>query len=276
MAAVNPTRLRHQVGELMALFEAPVEFHQALCTLFSLYANHGLRFGEAAPVRPLIPMFHLPHPVVRQLNLDLKTQIAANSSAALALANELWNDTYYEVRQTALFVLGEVVTDDPEPILDRLKGWLTPDLDQVLKSDLFSIGTRSLQENFPQTWETWVRSLLSDPDPKVNTLGIQALAAGAQRPNFQNLPTIFRLSSPFIRDVHSANLKDLEALVSVLAEISPQETGFYLRQTLSISSSFAKNRLIKNCLKFFPEEIQADLKSVLEKDNDFPSSLSAD
>jgi hypothetical protein len=75
MTAVNPTRLRHQIQELIAFFDAPLEFHQALRTLFSLYANYSLRFGESASIRPLILMYHLPHPVMRQLNFDLQPRI---------------------------------------------------------------------------------------------------------------------------------------------------------------------------------------------------------
>ena len=89
--------------------------------------------------------------------------------------------------------------------------------------------------------------------------------AGVKRPNFQNLPAVFRLVSPFIRDPHSAYLRDLEELIGALAYISPQETGFFLRQTLSIIISPETPRLIKNCLAAFPEEIQAELKSAINQ-----------
>jgi hypothetical protein len=96
----------------------------------------------------------------------------------------------------------------------------------VLKSDLLSIGTRSLQERFPQAWEALVLSLLAKTDPKINALGIQALVAGVKQPNFQNLPAVFRLASPFIRDPHSAYTRDLEDLIEALAEISPRKPAF--------------------------------------------------
>lgn len=265
MTAVNPTRLRHQIQDIIAVFDAPVAFHQALRGLFSLYANYSLRFGETAPIRPLIQMYHLPHPVTRQLNLDLQPRITADPPAALALADELWNDPYYEIKQTAIVIIGSIPPDDPQVIIDRLKLWLTPDLDQVLKADLLSTGTRALQESFPQAWETLVLSLLSKTDPAMNALGIQALVAGAKRPNFQNLPSVYRLASPFIRDPQTAFIRDLEALIETLVAISPQETGFFLRQTLALSISPETPRLIKNCLASFPEEIQADLKTALNK-----------
>ena len=154
MTAVDPTRLRHQTESLMGQFGSPVEFRQALRNLFSLYANYSLRFGETAPMRPLIPMYHLPHPVMRQIKFDLGPYISENPHAALALADELWEDSYYEVKHTALFIIGEMPVEDPQLILDRITSWLSPGLDQVLKSDLFMVGTRNLQDRFPQAWES--------------------------------------------------------------------------------------------------------------------------
>lgn len=265
MTAVNPTRLRFQILGLMAAFGTPVEFHQKLHGVFSLYANYALRFGEDVPTRPLIPMYHLPHPVMRQLTLDLKPHVAENPQAALAVADELWGDEYYEIRHTAIRILGSLPLDDPQPVLERLQIWLTPDLDQALRSDLFTIGTHSLQEAFPEAWEALILSFLTQTEPKQISLGIQALSEGAKSPNFKNLPTLFRLASPFIRDPHSAYTRDLEGLVEALAELSPNETSYFLKQILSVSTSPETSRLVKNCLSAFPEEVRVDLKSSLQK-----------
>jgi hypothetical protein len=209
-------------------------------------------------------MYHLPHPVLRQLKLDLQPYISADPETALAVADELWGDGHYEIKYTAIFILGALSLDDPQPILERVKRWLTPGLDQVLKSDLLSTGTRWLQDAFPEAWESLILTLLSHTEPKRISLGIQALAAGAQQPNLSNLPAVFRLASPFIRDPHSAFTRDLERLIESLAKHSPHETAYFLRQTLSLSTSPETARLIKNCLPAFPEDVRAELKSALD------------
>ncbi len=135
----------------------------------------------------------------------------------------------------------------------------------MLKSDLLTTGTQSLQDAFPEAWESLVLTLLSHTEPKRISLGIQALAAGAQQPNLKNLPAVFRLASPFIRDPHSAYARDLERLVETLAQHSPKETGYFFRQTLSLSTSRETARLIKGCLPAFPEDVRADLKSALDQ-----------
>ena len=263
MTAVNLNRLRHQLQDVMVYFSAPVQFHYGLRALFSLYANYGLRFGDSAPTRPLIPMYHLPHPVLRQLKLELQPRIEADPDSALNLSDELWQDDYYEVKHTSIFIIGSVPPQDPRWILDRLEEWLKPGLDQVLKADLLSVGTLSLQNAFPEAWEKLLNSLLSRSEPGMIALGIQGLVAGVKRPNFYNLPAVFRLASPFIRDPHSAYSRDLEDLIETLAEISPKETGYFLKQTLSVSSSPETPRLIKSCLSSFPDDVQKDLKAAL-------------
>lgn len=265
MTAVNPTRLRFQIQGLMAFFDSPEVFHQKLRQLFSLYANYALRFGDSAVSRPLIPMYHLAHPVMRQLALDLKPHIQDHPQAALALADELWQDEYYEIKRTAILVIGSVPLEDPQPIVERVADWLIPGLDNVLKTDLLSVGTRQLQESFPEAWEKLILSLLSQTEPEMIALGIQALAEGSKSPTFKNLPALFRLASPFIRSPHSTFTRDLEDLIEALAELSPNETGYFLKQILSVSTSPETDRLIKSCLAAFPADIQEDLKSTLAK-----------
>lgn len=264
MPAVNLTRLRFQIQSLLSFFQTPSVFHRRLTDLFSMSANRVLRFGETTQTVPLIPTYHLPHPIIRQLHLDLKPLIDDDPTAALLLADELWTDKYFEVKQTAIFILGNTPTSDPEPVLSRLKKWLKPGLDAIITSYLLSTGTHTLQASFPEVWEGLINDLLTQKDPKMTALGIQGLSEGLKTSGFKNLPAVFRLVSPFIREPDDAHLKELEHLIEVLIDQSPSETAYFLKQALSISSTPKTRRLIKQCLPFFPENIQKDLKSALK------------
>ncbi len=261
MPAVNPTRLRFQIEGLMASFSAPAAFHQRLQTIFELYANRALRYGTETGIQPLIPMYHLPTPVMRQLRLDLARLVPEDPQAALALVDDLWEDDYFEIKQTAILILSLLPLDSPEPVLDRLQKWMEQDLDPMLISALFSTGMHQLQEKFPTAWEDFINTFLQSTDPEKTALGIRGLTEGLKNPNFQNLPAVFRLVSPFIREPAPELIRDLVHLVEVLAQRSPTETGFFLRQSQSLSVSAGTQRIIKQCLDFFPPEIQADLKA---------------
>ncbi|MCB2209622.1 DNA alkylation repair protein [bacterium] len=261
MPAVNPVRLRFQIEELMTFFSDPSAFHLELQGLFGLYANRTLRFGSETGIRPLIPMYHLPTPLMRQLRIDLSRLVPEDAAGALALVDELWEDEYYEVKQTSIMILSLLPMDSPEPILDRLTEWMDQDLDPMLIADIFSSGLHQLQEQFPAAWEDFINLFLQSTDPEKTALGIRGLTEGLKNPNFKNLPAVFRLVSPLIRDPEPELIRDLVNIIQVLAQHSPTETGFFLRQTLSLSESTTTQRIVKQSLAFFPSDIQADLKA---------------
>lgn len=264
MPAVDPRRLRFQIDKLMVFFDSPAQFHQNLKELFSLYANYALRFGDSAPTQPLIPVYNLPKPVIRQLQIDLNHRMKDNPQAALALADELWQDSHMEIKQTAIRILGSVHIDKPDPILARLTHWIAPELDRTLTNHLLSTGAHQLQNDFSSDWERFILSLLEKKQPEWVALGIRGLSEGVENPSFQNLPAIFRLISPVIREPHSAYIHDLQHLISKLIQRSPAETALFLKQTLSISDSLQTARVIKGCLELFPDELRRELETAIE------------
>ena len=247
----------------MAFFPSPEEFHKHLKELFGFYANRTLRFGDSAPEKSFALMYNLPNPVLRQLNLDLDRYVEVDPQTALVLADFLWKDDYLEVQSTAIHILGSVPVDGPEQVLVRIKKWLSPNLDQTLIAQIFSTGTHQLQDLFPKDWESLIESLLDHKDPKYIGLGIRGLSEGLSNPNFKNLPAVFRLISPFIRNPQRSQLNNLRLLVESLVKRSPTETAFFLRQALSVSESPLTVQLIKQYLPLFPEVIRKELNTAL-------------
>jgi len=265
MPAVNPTRLKFQLEALLSNFVSPQEFHRQLQDLFNLYANRALRFGESSPTMPLLPMYNPPQPVLRQLLLSLIPYIKEHPVNALNLADELWNDDYFEIKQIAISILGIVPSKNPEAILDRIEEWLSPDLDMDLKKEILSSGLVEIQSTFPEVWESFIKSLLSQKGPEWVSLGILGLTEGVKNPTYKNLPVIFRLISPLIQDPLSKHERTLTKLIEAIADRSPTETTFFLKQALSITRSQETTRLVKGCLSAFPEDLRQSLKDSLKK-----------
>lgn len=265
MPAVNPSRLQIQIEELLTHFDKPQSFHRRLQALFSLYANGTLRFGQSPEPRPTSPMYHLPQPLIRQLHLAIKPYLDKDPQAALACADELWDDPYFEIKQTAIFILGNVMIEEPDPILNRLESWIDTQPDDGLRLNLLSTGTLILQKKFPTAWERFIQSLLDQNNPKLIGCGLQGLIEIIEREDFENFPMIFRLISPIIQKPHTAHMEELENLVKTLIGQTPTETTFFLKQTLSLSQSPETKRLIKRCLPMLPEKERQDLKSSLSQ-----------
>ncbi len=265
MPAVDPKRLKFTINELMTFFDQPAEFLRRLQDLFSHYANRHLHFGDESPTRPLIPVYNLPLPITRQLNLDLGRQCEKNPEAALHLADELWKDNHMEIKQTAIHILSDVPVTEPDSIISRISSWITPKLNKKLISQLFSTGTQKLQENFQEEWEKFIVSFLKEEKPEMIALGLKGLSEGLKNPNFKNLPAVFRLVSPFIRDPHPDYHQSLVQLTSRLIQRSPTETALFLKQMLALSRSSATSQVIKDCLHLFPEELRQELRESIRK-----------
>ena len=196
--------------------------------------------------------------------MDLKRQVLANPQVALELADELWQDEYFEVLQVAIFILGNVPVEDPDQIVKRIKEWLSAEIDPLLASQLFSVGTQSLQPHFHEAWESLIHGYLSDKDPKKVNYGLIGLIQGLKSPSFSNLPAVFRLTSPFLQEPSPEIMRSLEKLIKTLAEQSPIETMVFLKQAISISESPDTIRLVKNAIQTFPEDLQQEIKAALK------------
>lgn len=265
MPAVDLTRLRFQIEELFSFLEKPGFFHLHLKDLFSLYAHRALRIGDSARPSSMIPQYQLPDPVLRQIKLDLPKFLKEDNDNALSLADELWEDPYFEIKQLAIFILNHAAAKDPESVISRIKSWLIPDLDQIVVVELLSSGTQNLREIYPQTWETLMGSYLADEKPKMISFGLQGLTAGVERGSVLNLPAIYRMISPILQYPMEASYNKLIDLMEALSRRSPTETAFFLRQTVAISDSPETVRVIKQVLPFFPGEIQKDLRTLVVK-----------
>lgn len=261
MPAVNPTRIKGQIEELIKVYHTPRVFHRRLQDLFSLYANRVLHQGDTPQPVIVSPKYHLPPPLIRQLHTDLKPRIIKSPHASLELGDELWPDPHYEIKQLAIYMLGHVVLDEPDPIIIRIKNWLDPELDDGLKSDLLSTGTMTLQNKFPAAWENLIQFLLNHKDPTMIAYGLRGLQASFERSDFNNFPQAFRLLSPIIQKPDSSCMEELQNLVETLIHLSPTETAFFIKQSLSISRSTETTRLIKRILPLFPDKIREDIKS---------------
>jgi hypothetical protein len=99
-------------------------------------------------------------------------------------------------------------------------------------------------------------------------IGLRTLLPLVQDPDIENLPIFFNLIQPFARSLPTSISPDLIDIVEVLARRSPQETAYFLRQTLSFPNSPDTPWLIRQVIKFFPTEIQTSLRKALKEKKD--------
>jgi len=264
MPAVQLTRLRIQLTQIIWQFTRPAEFQKSLRDLLDTYADRTFRPGQATAPKALIPAYHAPALVLRQLDQELLPLIRENAAAALALADVLWQDAMLEPRLVAITILGHTPLTPPEDVLQRLLSWARPEEEGILLSALLDAGSLRLRREQPKRWLELITHWIDQPDPAYQKIGVQALLVLSRDRSFENLPPVFSLLGPLLQAPPAPILPDLQAAVEALAGRTPTETTYLVRQALNLSTDPATARLIRRCLPAFPPGAQATLKTALQ------------
>jgi hypothetical protein len=94
---------------------------------------------------------------------------------------------------------------------------------------------------------------------------LRALLPLVENPQFENLPVFFRLVQPLACNVPPGLKPDLLDVLTALAHRSPNETAYFLRQTLIYPDAPDIAWLIRQLLNEFPPEQQEMLHNVVKE-----------
>jgi len=263
LPAVQLARLKTEIAALSDLFASPDDFKRSLDHLLEFYADRVYRAGHNVQFRPLTPTRHVSRLVIQQLELALRPLCTANAPAALALSDALWPDPYIETRHLAVFILGQVTLDPPQPVLKRLMEWAKPAVPTEILKELFSAGTLRLRTEIPALWLETIQSWLDTADQETQDLGLKALLPVIEERQFNNLPPIFRMISPFMHSSQTAMLPELQDLLYTLIQRSPTESLYFLRQMLGSPTPPGVMRVIRRGISQFSPESQASLRKMM-------------
>jgi hypothetical protein len=264
--------LRQQAARLSEKFKDPPVYVRELHGLFDFYSDRARRSGQSGRPGPLLQAYNVRPPVLRALLQEIRPQAEADRDAALALCDALWAEDYLEFRHLAAMLLGQVSPIPPEPILERLQAWITPNLELHLIETLLSTGVERLHREQPQTQLRLIQNWLENTRPFFQQLGLRALLPLIQDPAFENLPVFYRMIQPLCLVVSPVLRPDLLEVLAALAARSPQETAFFLRQSLGYPDAPDTPWLIRQSLESFPEEIQTGLRAAVRDGDRRPAT----
>ena len=245
------------------LFARPAAFTQGLHHLLNFYADRVYRAGKNIPPAPLIPTYHAPPLVIQQLQLELRARCLEDPAAGLALADVLWLEPYLEVRKLAVFLLGQVPPNPPQPVLLRIQAWANPDEPTEILKVLFSEGTSRLRLEMPVKYLEMIQTWVDNATPGVQFLGFQALARLVEDNQFTNFPPVYRMISPFLYMTRPLVLPTLTHVLETLARRSPMETVYFLRQILGSPTPPGTIRIVRRIMPLFDPDTQNSLRKML-------------
>ena len=263
MPAIQPARLRQQAALLAEHFGDPPAYTRSLHYLLDYYADRARRPGQSGKPPPLITAYNVRLPVLRLILQETLPLAANDPQASLALCDALWEEPYLEIRNLATMLLGQLPPQPPEPITQRVKSWLTAELDEYLITALLTNSLDRLRKEEPQHIVELIQEWLNEPGIFYQQVGLQALLFLIQDPNFENLPAFYRMLQPLARSTPIPLRPDLLDVLKVLAQRSPQETAYFLRQTLETPNATDTPWLIRQTLHHFPDDLHRSLHESL-------------
>jgi len=261
--AIQPARLRQQVAELAEYFDDPPAYIRRLHLLLDFYSDRARRPGKTGKPGPLLMAYNVRSPVLRMLVQELNPLVQENPGGGLALCDALWAEPYLEFRLLAAMVLGQIPPDPAEEITDRLKRWITTDVEFFLIEALLNHGIERLHQEQPQIFLRLIESWMESTNTFQQQLGLRALVQIIHDPTFENLPVFFRLIQPLCLAAPVGLRPDLLDVLSALAIRSPQETAYFLRQSLMFPDAPDTPWLIRQSLSQFPTESQSRLRQAM-------------
>jgi hypothetical protein len=265
MPAIQLARLKIQVTELLTNFTQPVDFLRELHAMLDFYADRTRRSGQSGKPKPLIQAYNVPRQVMRRIESDITPLVVADPENALFLADQLWLDAWYESRLLAIAILGLLPPEPANVIIDRLQLWGKGCREDALLASLLDDGAALIRSEFPDQYFLLIENWLTNGDVPSRKVGLRAMPALIQNPDFENLPALYRLLAPLVRESTSALEADLIQVVRALGRRSPQETTYFLQQNLKALHQSGLGLIIRRSLDVFPPELEESLREALRE-----------
>lgn len=262
MPAIQPALLRQQAALLVEHFTDPPAYIRSLRYLLDFYADRARRPGQSGMPDPMISAYKVRPPVLRIILQELAPLAVEEPEKGLALCDALWAEPNLEFRLLAAMPLGQIPTDPPRQIIDRLNTWLAPDLEFHLIEALMDHALERLRQEHPASMIRLIQEWLESSKPLYQQLGLRALLPLIENTQFENIPVFFRLVQPLSCNVPLGLKPDVLDVLTALVHRSPQETAYFLRQTLSFPEASDTAWLIRQLMDEFPQDQQDMLRDL--------------
>jgi hypothetical protein len=263
MPAIDLARLKKQTAQLADLFDQPSLFLREHREILDFYVNRSLRSQGVAP-SSVLPTYRTPVVVLRQIETELGPVAAKQPIQALELADALWDEGWLETRLLAAFLLGRIPPQE-ERLLARLTAWTQAVRDPHVRAALLTTSLTRLRKETPDLFLVLVKEWLHPARQRMWSNGIQALVPLISSPDFDNLPPIFEIIEPIIRAAPATLQFDLQELIIMLYQASPDETIYFIQQLLKSTKSPMLAVALRRMSPEFPAELQSSLREMLYK-----------
>lgn len=259
MTAINPARLKIQCADLVKSFGNPDVFIPQLHDLFGFYASR-VRHTGIKRIPLTLQTYQVPPPVFRALETEIDPDLNTHPSQGLLLIDAIWEEEWLEFRQLAVIMLGNLPPINTDPILMRIKSWLSTSTSEIVRSFIPTRGIRRLTSEDPDLVLDFFEDLLTDPSKKNCQTVLFGLIQFSSDQKFYNLPVIYSILGKILLIEEKGLVKETQDLLTQLINRSEQETMYFLVQQLSTASKPRILRVARGVLPKFSGENQTLLR----------------
>lgn len=241
----------------------PADFPKAFDAFLVRYSDNTRRPGRSGIPGPLIPSYHIPMPVLRSVEHAVRKKTASIPETGLALADALWLDPHLEFKSLAISALANLPEGFATQSYARVRSWTqTIEEEKLLEALLKQVFIR-VYFSAPEAGYAQLQNWLDAQESDTRELGIKTLIFLVQEEKFQNIPQVFQILHSLLDEITPDNRLLLRDLVRELAQKTPKETVFFLRQSWIISQKPEAAWLIRQSLSALKPDDQQSLKEVL-------------
>ena len=255
MPAIDIARLKIQAAVLVEKFDQPPAFLKGLHEILDNYADRTMRIGVVASPVSVLPAYRAPQAVLRQIEMELAPLAGAFPDQAMSLTDALWKDGHLETRLLAATLLGRIHPQTPL-LLERITAWVSRARDRQLRTALLSVSLAHLRRESPSEFLNLVSGWFEPSNTRMWSNGIHALLPLIEDPAYDNLPPVYDAVYPVIDSAPAMFQNDIAELIRALYAASPVETSYFLRQTLTASSSPQAPLTFRRILPSLPAALQ--------------------
>lgn len=271
MPAIHLPRLRQQVEHLVEHYADAEKFGRELKHLFTYYGDKTLRPSKLVR-RPVgLPSENVPAPVLRQVVVQMTPYAENTPHAILSLVRGLWKHPVLEYRHLAALMIGKLPASQAEETLRLVTEWGQTSPEEILLNALAANSLATLQQDAPDKVLDQIRIWLYEPSEtsslaqrtSLQKLGLAALQPYATDPEYENLPRLYALLTPLLKDAPKALRPYLLDLLLPLARRAPAEIAYLLRNLLEEDTNQHLVWLARRTLVALPPETQTRLQPLI-------------
>ena len=273
MPAIHLQRLKQQVEGLVEHYADPEKFARHLQDLFTYYGDKTRRPSQKSKKAIGLPSENVPAPVLKQIVLQLTPYAETAPHAVLNLSRSLWQHQILDFRQLAAMLIGKVPASYAEETFKRIESWSLGNREEQLLATLSTSSLNTIYQEEPdlllEQVELWLEP--ADEDLKksevtsLQKIGINALAIFARDASYENLPQLYGLLKPRLKDAPKVLRPYLLDVLLPLAARSPQEVAYILRSLLGEDPNPHLKWLARRTIDTLSPENQERLKPLLTR-----------